>query len=150
MLNKINMFKRQQGVSLLELMLSLAIIAVILTMATRFYQQANETRKTNEAYQAVVGLVAAVDNWKAANPTAKAADLTPANLGGFYPASYFLAEHFVFDGATLALNGGKATITGLPGTINCGLDSRIKPVLSPGTSSDCSGTGTLAITFVKV
>lgn len=149
MLNKISMFKRQQGVSLLELMLSLAIIAVILTMATRFYQQTNETRKTNEAYQAVVGLVAAVDNWKAANPEAKPADLTPANLGGFYPASYFIKDRFVFDGANLQLNGGVATISGLPGTINCGLDSRIKPVLSPGSSSDCSSAGSLVITFLK-
>lgn len=144
----ISVFKRQQGVSLLELMLSLAIIAIILNMATMFYRQTNEARKTNEAYQATIGLIAAVDNWKAANPGAKYSALTTSSVGGFFPADYMPPNDYVFDGARLAISGGNVTISGLPDDVNCGLSARVQHVLDGKAQVNCSTAGTLSIAYI--
>lgn len=63
MFQNVSNFKRQTGISLLELMLSLAIIAVILTMATRFFTQANQSQNLNNAVSMGNGVVAAVQNY---------------------------------------------------------------------------------------
>ncbi len=49
MLTKINSIYKQRGISLLEVMLSLAIIAIILVMATRYFGLASNTSKLNTA-----------------------------------------------------------------------------------------------------
>ncbi len=54
---------KQMGIGLLELMLSLAIIAVLLVMATKYYQQARMNQQINEAISLSQAIVAASANW---------------------------------------------------------------------------------------
>jgi len=64
MLKAMNNLKRQAGISLLELMLSLAIIAVVLTMATRFFNQVNVTQNLNNAVSMANGVVASLQTYR--------------------------------------------------------------------------------------
>lgn len=57
---------RQLGISLLEVLLSLSIIAIILVMATRYFFVANSNDKTNTTVSQIGGLIAAAHNWKGA------------------------------------------------------------------------------------
>lgn len=54
----------QKGISLLEVMLSLSIIAIILVMATRYYLVASNTQSVNKLRAQVGSLIAAVTMWK--------------------------------------------------------------------------------------
>lgn len=53
-----------KGIGLLELMLSLAIIAILLIMATRYYQSASENNKRNQAVDMFSAVNGAVQTWK--------------------------------------------------------------------------------------
>lgn len=67
---------KQYGIGLLELMLSLAIIAVLLVMATRYYLTASVSSKINSAINAVGGLDGAIERWQQNH----AGDLSTLNL----------------------------------------------------------------------
>ena len=60
---KISKIKKQLGLGLLELTLVLAIIAVILIMATRFYASSAESRKIADASDQVNIIQNAVNQW---------------------------------------------------------------------------------------
>lgn len=57
----------QSGISLLEVLLSLSIIAIILVMATRYYFVASNNDRINIVRQQVGSLIAAVNEWKGQN-----------------------------------------------------------------------------------
>ncbi|MGB6976496.1 MAG: prepilin-type N-terminal cleavage/methylation domain-containing protein [Gammaproteobacteria bacterium] len=46
-------FKREKGIGLLELMLALAIIAILIVMATRYFSKASDTQKLTVVQQEV-------------------------------------------------------------------------------------------------
>ena len=54
---------KQRGIGLLELMLSLAIISVLLVMATRYYRTTKQNQQVNDAIAQVQAMVAASENW---------------------------------------------------------------------------------------
>ena len=54
------------GISLLEVMLSLSIIAIILTMATRYFFVASNNDKINTTVSQIGGLIGAAHSWKGA------------------------------------------------------------------------------------
>ncbi len=60
----LNSRKKQTGIGLLELMLSLAIIAVLIIMATRYYQSTRQSQLVSEGVGQVNAIVAAVGNWR--------------------------------------------------------------------------------------
>lgn len=53
-----------KGISLLEVLLSLSIIAIILVMATRYYFVASNNNKINTTVSQIGGLVAAMHSYK--------------------------------------------------------------------------------------
>lgn len=75
--------KFQRGIGLLELMLSLSIIAILLVMATRYFLQANEQQKINNAISQLNGIAGAeACYFQAMSPpgyTNKLTDLVNAN-----------------------------------------------------------------------
>ncbi len=60
-----NLKLKQIGIGLLELMLSLAIIAILLVMATRYYQVASFSEKVNQDINLIGNIEAAANRWKA-------------------------------------------------------------------------------------
>lgn len=54
----------QAGVSLLEVMLSLSVIAIILVMATRYYFTASENERVNQARAEIGTILSAITSWK--------------------------------------------------------------------------------------
>lgn len=51
------------GISLLELLLSLTIIAILLVMATRYYALTRSEQQVNEAITMINQAIGATDNW---------------------------------------------------------------------------------------
>lgn len=58
---------KQTGISLLEVLLSLSIIAIILVLATRYFFVATNNNKVNTAVSQIGGIVAAAHTWKGIN-----------------------------------------------------------------------------------
>ena len=54
---------KNKGIGLLELMLSLAIIAVLLIMATRYFKTAETSQQVEEAAKMVTAVYTAGDSW---------------------------------------------------------------------------------------
>jgi type II secretory pathway pseudopilin PulG len=54
-----------RGIGLLELMLSLAVIAILLVMATRFFGVTHRAQELNHAAKDVAFVMAGVHNWQA-------------------------------------------------------------------------------------
>lgn len=52
-----------KGISLLEVLLSLAIIGIILILVTRYYNSTRTSQMTNETIGIIQNLTAAADNW---------------------------------------------------------------------------------------
>lgn len=64
MTNSIDKLRTRKGIGLLELMLALAIIAVLIIMATRYYQTTSRSQKIAEAVTTVNAIVSAASNWR--------------------------------------------------------------------------------------
>lgn len=60
--------KLMKGISLLEVLLSLSIIAIILVMATRYFFVASNNNKVNTVRQEIGSLIAGITSWKNENP----------------------------------------------------------------------------------
>ena len=55
---------KQKGIGLLELMLALGIIALLLVMATRYYNQTRRAEMINDASRVAAFTLAGAKNWK--------------------------------------------------------------------------------------
>jgi type II secretory pathway pseudopilin PulG len=98
-------FKSMLGVTLLEIMLVLAIAAMIIVMSIRYYQSASLNQKLNAAVDTITGIVAAGESYLSAygtfsNITSGIKNYLP---GGNIPTSPW--------GGALTITGGGATAT---------------------------------------
>jgi type II secretory pathway pseudopilin PulG len=75
MLKRSSSWLRQRGISLLEVMLSISVIALILVMATRFFYVASNNNKLNTAISQISGLEAAMYSWKGASLSYQGVDI---------------------------------------------------------------------------
>lgn len=82
--------KLVKGIGLLELMLSLAIIAVLLIMATRYYASASASQKIQASIDQVNAIRSAVQNATAGATSATLGSLTLGSLvaAGYLPLSF--------------------------------------------------------------
>lgn len=97
-MNRFGCRKQQEGISLLEVLLSLGIIAIILVMATKYFFVANRNDKVNIVRQQIGAIISAVESWKAEQPTYSA---TPSLSIGTLSDEGFLAK------SSLMQDGGK-------------------------------------------
>lgn len=58
------MFHRSSGIGLLELMLSLTVIAILLVTATRYYSVTRSAQETNDAFSMLQAVYSAAETWK--------------------------------------------------------------------------------------
>ncbi|OGT38906.1 MAG: hypothetical protein A3F12_01850 [Gammaproteobacteria bacterium RIFCSPHIGHO2_12_FULL_38_14] len=106
-------FRSILGVTLLEIMLVLAIAAMVIVMSIRYYQSATASQQANTVMQQVQGIIAAADNF--AQPTGTYSGITSANIGPLLPAQGLSLPW----GASIALSGAGAntytmTLTSTP------------------------------------
>lgn len=96
---KKNISFQQLGISLLEVLLSLSIIAIILVMATKYFFLASDSDRVNVLRQEIGEVVAAIRNWKGQNPE-YTSGLSYQKLydDGFLAKSKFLANGEVSGG----------------------------------------------------
>jgi major structural subunit of bundle-forming pilus len=88
------------GVTLLEIMLVLAIAAMVIVMSIRYYQSASLSQKLNTAMSIITGVSAAAENYL--NQKGTYSTLTNATLSAFLPGSSDLSSPW----------GGKIEIKG--------------------------------------
>jgi type II secretory pathway pseudopilin PulG len=69
---------RNAGVTLLEIMLVLAIAAMVIVMSIRYYQQATQSQQSNSVLQQILSMSAAADNL--AQGTGSYSGVTSANV----------------------------------------------------------------------
>ena len=87
-----------QGISLLEVLLSLSIIAIILVMATRYFFVASNNNKVNTTRQDIGSLIAAITSWKNENPVYPG-DLSISTLvtDGFLTNTNNIVDNALYD-----------------------------------------------------
>ncbi len=107
-------YKSMMGVTLLEIMLVLAIAALVIVMSIRFYQSASTSNKVNAAVSQIQGIVAAVENYANANSGSYAVDNT--KLAPYLPGGSSTVNNPW--GATVTISGtaGASTYTITYGT----------------------------------
>lgn len=101
---KFSLYNRQRGIGLLELMLSLAIIAILLVMATRYFTSARQGQQVAAAVSMVNAITAAASNY------------TSTQGAGAAPGSIGLIKSYLPQGAETDPWGGKITIDGASAT----------------------------------
>lgn len=95
----------QRGISLLEVMLSLSIIAVILVMATRYYETAHRSNELNKVTEQIGAIEAAINQYKTNNGNTVGFTIAQAVLDGYY------AKSSDYQGTDLFSPYGKFTFT---------------------------------------
>jgi type II secretory pathway pseudopilin PulG len=68
------------GVTLLEIMLVLAIAAMVIVMSIRYYQSASDNQKINSALNTITGIVAAGESYLASGPASGMSGISNAVL----------------------------------------------------------------------
>ena len=81
--------RRQRGIGLLELMLSISIIAILLVMATRYYMSTKQSQQESDAVSQVMGIVSGGANYALGNNNSYSnMSLLALVQGGYVPGSF--------------------------------------------------------------
>lgn len=88
MMNFIHSPRKQRGIGLLELMLSLAIISILLVMATRYWIVSNRSSQVNRAVAQLGALQGAINQWKTGNPSTPPTFTDLNNIGALSNMDY--------------------------------------------------------------
>lgn len=80
-------FKSVAGVTLLEIMLVLAIAAMIIVMSIRYYQSANASQQANSVTEMVTAIVAAADGLAQPVGSYKTAGVSKDSIAPLLPAT---------------------------------------------------------------
>ncbi|QLH43968.1 MAG: prepilin-type N-terminal cleavage/methylation domain-containing protein [Coxiellaceae bacterium] len=144
--------KSRKGIGLLELMLSLAIISVIIIMATRYYDMAHLSRRVNDTVSMIQTLRSASERWLVSHPDY--ADISVENLQerNLLPSDFGknpFGGDITIESGNDANNQIEITVTKIPVTACKTLLDRFKSV---GTSPDntCAGSSTDLVDYVVV
>ena len=141
------MSKSILGVTLLEVMLVLAIAAMVIVMSVRYYQSANANQQATSTMQQIQGIIAAADGL--------------AQAGGSYTVVTTTAVQPLMPGNTMKTAwgdtvsiGSGTTATSYPVTIGkvpynvCPIVlAQIKANPKFSTTTTCAATGTTDITY---
>lgn len=140
---------RMLGVTLLEIMLVLAIAAMIIMMSIRYYQSASSSQQVNAALSQIQGIVAAADSLAQATGSYSAAHISNSTLQPLLPANSLTAP---WGGAitVTAVNAGSYTIAILavpPGTCQLFVSKITTNAHIKATTGTCSATASSPITL---
>jgi type II secretory pathway pseudopilin PulG len=155
---------KQLGIGLLELMLSLAIIAILLVMAIRYYQSASSAQSINQAIDMVNAVKGGVKNYLTSNigstTIPKVSDLAAK---GYLPNTYEnpttanpwggaigFGSSTCTDAATTMAPTFSICLGGIPSAICTQIKDRIKSTLNNGETAVCNASSTSATLVVTV
>lgn len=143
-----NSSKTMLGVTLLEIMLVLAIAAMIIVMSIRYYQSASSNQQANAALSQVQAVMAAMDNLGMAGGYSNT-NVTQANLEAILNQTPLTTP----TGGAVTLGGTTATTYTMTFVLNSTICPNVLAKLSGTanlnpkiTSASCSG-GTLTFTY---
>lgn len=126
------------GVTLLEIMLVLAIAAMVIVMSIRYYQSASLNQKIAATLNNITAVVAAAESYLAATGTLMGlakTEITPYLPGGIMPYTGW--------GAQMTVTGGQASsyTIGLPGVPSAActqLTNLVKQNSKLSMAADCA------------
>ncbi|HTM63933.1 MAG TPA: type 4 pilus major pilin [Gammaproteobacteria bacterium] len=119
------------GVTLLEVMLVLAVAAMIIVMSVRYYQTATYNQQTNTALQTIQAITAAADSLAQGSGTYDS--VTQANIANLMPSNMVSGGNINSPwGGTITVGAGSGqtysvTFTNTPQNICTALSSRLQP-----------------------
>lgn len=136
------------GVTLLEIMLVLAIAAMIIVMSVRYYQSASASQQANAILQQLQAITAAADSLSQSTGSYSAADISTSTLGPLLPnGSYAFVTPW---GTSITIgspagNSYQVTVPGVPSGVCPLLVSKLATnnhfaSLSPSTPGGCGTT----------
>lgn len=155
--------KSIKGIGLLELMLSLAIIAVLLIMATRYYSSASASQKIQAAVDQINATRSAVQNAAAGISTSSSS----ATIGDLVAAGYLPLSFVAGVSNASAAAGMSSGVTPWGGSISIGnfstktfditmdtpnsqtctaVQNKINATAAQGSAASCSDS-TLTVTY---
>lgn len=153
-----------KGIGLLELMLSLAIIAILLIMATRYYQSASTNQKINQAVDMFAAVKSGVRNYYLSTKTFPTGVQTLVQ-SGYLPTSYLDGDKSTATttanvnpwSGSLAIAAGTGDIftvvmAGIPNGMCSQLTGRLQATLSSVNGESAApdttgGTCTVTVTY---
>lgn len=135
-------FKSMLGVTLLEIMLVLAIAAMVIVMSIRYYQSASTNQKINAAVNTVVAIVAAGENYLSAN--GGFTGISPSQVAPYLPGGSMPKSPW---GGAITMGASSSTsyTFDIPNT-TAGTCIQINNLLKGNTKISASGTTTCTIT----
>jgi Tfp pilus assembly protein PilE len=131
------------GVTLLEVMLVLAIAAMIIVMSIRYYQSASNSQQVNMAMSEIQAITAAADNLAIGSGSYAAASTT--SIKNVIGSKNMISP----TGGTITITGQTATVYVISMPLNTAICASVLPKLSAIskiTSATCS-SGTLGYTY---
>lgn len=112
--------RKSQGIGLLELMLTLAILGVMLIVSVRYFSNASTAQEASSLVNSFMTIKAAVENYLADNPlTTSIPTIADLVQGGYLPSSYGIKTKNKFTAApnywggtiTVSASAGAATFS---------------------------------------
>ena len=143
--------KSMLGVTLLEVMLVLAIAAMIIVMSIRYYQSATTSQQANAGMEELQAIIAAADNL--AVGTGNYSSITTAQITAVVGANNMVSP----TGGAITVTGAATTLTvNIP--LSSGACATLVPRFTAGstnnpnpkitTSTSCASTGSTTVAFV--
>lgn len=142
-------FKAILGVTLLEIMLVLAIAAMVIVMSIRYYQSASSSQQTNMIIQQIQGIISAVDGVTQGTGTYQS--VNNSTISAILPATGLTAPW----GGAITVNGVSATtftiaIANVPSQVCPLLVGKLTSTnahLTLSSGACPAGTGTTSLTY---
>ena len=149
-------YQKQQGFSLLEVMLALVIVAFVLVMATRYYQNARTNSQIDAGIDVVNQLTAAATSFEQGNPAGGYTGVGFSNKAFTAYLPYNAQNQADFDkllpwgSGTADVTVGKSpasvtiSLTGIPDAVCQGLAGKLA---TSGESPPTCDSGTFSISY---
>lgn len=140
---------RMLGVTLLEIMLVLAIAAMVIVMSVRYYQSASTSQQTNALLAQIQAITAAADSL--AQGTGSYSAASQSSVAALMPANGMAPP---WGGATTISIAGSgsaysASIPGVPPGVCAGLKSRLQANKHYSTITCTTSVGTVTYTYTS-
>ena len=134
------------GVTLLEIMLVLAIAAMVIVMSVRYYQSATASQQANSALQLIQGIAAAADGL-AQGKGSYSGEVTTASITALMPGGIMKAPW----GGVISITGSSAStysisIASMPAAVCSQVKSRLEGNPKYKNIATC-GTSAAAFTY---